>query len=497
VSALLEVRGLVKRFPGVLALDGVSLSLQHGEVHALMGENGAGKSTLVKVLTGVYVPDAGEILWLDSTFRSLSPAQVGKLGISVIYQESSLIPRLSIAENVYLGRLPTRSRTLVDWRQLEDSCRQLLEQVDLDVAPMTPVHRLSSVDQRMVEVARSLSIHADLIIMDEPTAALSAHEIDVLFGRIRRLRERGVAVLYISHFLEEVFEISDRITVLRDGHLVATVQTAETTPAEVVFMMAGRRLSTEALPKAPPKPEILLRVDALTREGAFQDVSFELHAGEILGLAGPVGSGRTTLVRALFGIERPDAGRIWLGDRGVTRMRPADALQNGVGFVPEDRRGEGVLLDASVARNISLPSLNRLSHLGLVSWRDEVQLAQRYAAQLDIKTTSLSQRTRYLSGGNQQKVVISKWLALNPRVLILDEPTQGIDVATKEDIYQLISELSHNGVAILYASSEPTELARLCHRVLTMRRGCIVSTLAGDEIQRERIIEEVTGAAKA
>lgn len=493
-ASVLEVRGLLKRFPGVVALDNVSLTIRQGEIHALMGENGAGKSTLAKILTGVYLPEAGEILWKGNPLAGLSPAQIRELGISAIYQESSLVPWLSVGENIYLGRLPARFSGLVDWRRLHDSCRQLLAQLDVGVAPNARVHRLSAINQRMVEVARSLSIQADLIIMDEPTAALSAHEIDILFDNIRSLRERGVAVLYISHFLEEVFEIADRISVLRDGRLVETVDIAETTPSDIVYMMVGRRLGTQMQSKVAPAPDVLLRIEGLTRQGAFYDVSFDLHAGEVLGLTGPVSSGKTALARALFGIDRGHSGRMRLRDQIVNYRLPADAIGHGLGLLPQNRRKEGLLLDASVVRNIALPSLNRLSKFGLVDKDQEKRLAQTYVERLAIKTSSLTQRVRYLSGGNQQKVVISKWLALSPQVLILDEPAQGIDVGAKEEIYSLVLELAGRGIGILYISSEPAELARLCHRVLIMRRGRIVSRLTHQDITRERIVEEVTGA---
>ncbi|MCC7161145.1 MAG: sugar ABC transporter ATP-binding protein [Anaerolineae bacterium] len=497
MSALLEVRNLTKRFPGVAALDNVSLALAPGEVHALVGENGAGKSTLVKILTGVHDADAGEILWKGGAVPALTPALGRALGISAIYQETSLIPNLSVAENIFLGRLPETAPTIVDWGALQRSAQEILSQLGTRVSPRERVSALNMIEQRMVEVARSLSSRSDLIIMDEPTAALGANEISVLFDTIRQLKARGVAILYISHFLEEVFQVADRVTVLRDGRRVNTVSTAETSAGEIVYMMAGRHLDLQTQITSTPQERVLLRADRLSRQNAFYDVSFTLHAGEILGLTGPMSSGRMALAHALFGIQPVTGGEIFVGGQGMSRMQPRKAMRSGMGLIPRHRHKEGLVVDASITRNISLPSLDRLSRAGVVQRKQELTLAQTFIERLGIKAKSAGQPVRELSGGNQQKVVLSKWMAISPQVLILDEPTQGVDVASKEEIYQLMVELAGQGVGILFISSEPGELARFCHRVMIMRRGRIVKTLEQDELNPARIVEQVTGAEKA
>lgn len=497
MDALLQVNNVTKRFPGVVALDDVSLTLEPGKVHALVGENGAGKSTLVRILTGVHSPDAGQLVWKGKAFSRFTPEQVRELGIGVIYQESSLVPTLSVGENVFLGHLPGRAPGFVDWGHIQKGARELLTQLGTEVSPRARVNQLNTIDQRMVEVARSLSTRSDLLIMDEPTAALGAHEISILFNTIRKLRDRGVAVLYISHFLEEVFRVSDCITVLRDGRLVNTVSTADVTAEDIVYMMAGRRLDAASGGKSNVRDEVVLRVENLTRHNAFYSVSFELRAGEVLGLSGPVNSGRQALARALFGIQPADSGQVRVRERVLGRATPQQAMRLGLGLIPRERHKEGLIVDASLTRNIALPSLDRLARAGIMQAAREKQLAREYIERLGIKAKSAQQLVRYLSGGNQQKVVLSKWLAIAPHILILDEPTQGVDVASKEEIYHLITELAGQGIGILFISSEPGELARLCQRVLVMRRGQLVAELGGANLTSERIVQYVTGAGAA
>ncbi len=491
---LLEMRDIRKAFPGVLALDGVNLTVRRGEVHAVGGENGAGKSTLMKILSGVVPRDAGEILIDGQPVEITSPRVAQALGISTIYQEFNLVPSLSVAENIFLGHQPGRLG-LVDWRRLEQDAAKLLDRLGVKLDPHVPVATLSVAQQQMVEVAKALSSRARILIMDEPTSALTEREAELLFALIRRLKAEGIAIIFISHRLEEIFEIADRITVLRDGRLVATVDAAQTNPSEIVRMMVGRVLE-DLFHKEPARiGEVVLEVRGLSRtvsqDGAVRrvldNVSFQVRRGEIVGLAGLVGAGRTEVARAIVGADPIDSGEIWLDGRPVHIRSPQDAIRLGIGFVPEDRKTQALILNMAVRENISLALLGTRGY-GPLHIGEERSLARRLVEALLIRTPSVEQRVVNLSGGNQQKVVIAKWLALSPKVLILDEPTRGIDVAAKAEVHALMSRLAGQGVGILMISSELPEVLSMSDRILVMCEGRITCDLPRAEADQEKVM---------
>ena len=484
-----------KAFGAVKALRGVSLTLTPGRAHALLGEIGAGKSTLIKVLAGVHRPDSGQVLVDGEPVRFASPADAKAAGVAVIYQEPTLFGDLSVAENVAMGRQPTRRGGFVDKVAMREQAEMLFERLGVDIDPKRPARGLSIADQQLVEIAKALGSDARVIIMDEPTAALSGTEVARLFGVVGALREHGAAVLFVSHRINEVFELCQDATVLRDGGFVWSGPLAEQTPDSVVRLMVGRELDA-LFPKLDVEAgETVLSVRRLTREGVFTDVSFDVRAGEILALAGLVGAGRSEIARAVFGVDKPDAGEVLLGGRRIRPGSPGAAMTAGIGFVPEDRRQQGLVLDASIERNAALASLNRLSHFGFLRSADERSLASDWAVKLQLKFAKLSDPVGVLSGGNQQKVVLAKWLARQPEVLIVDEPTRGIDVGTKAEVHRLLSELAAQGVAILMISSELPEVLGMADRVLVVREGRVVGEFSRAEADEERIVLAATGVA--
>lgn len=495
---LLEMRGIAKAFPGVQALSDVSFTLYAGEIHALVGENGAGKSTLMNILTGAVPKDAGTILLRGQPVEITDPRRAIELGIAIIHQELTLIPHLTVAQNIYLGREPRgRVPGTVDWAALNRQAGELLARLGLDLRPTTPVAELSIAQRQMVEVAKALSLNADIIAMDEPTSALSEREVETLFGFIRQLRRQGVGLIYISHRIAEVFALADRVTVLRDGRHVGTAPVQAVDEAQIINWMVGRTLN-ELYPKTSrPQPEVVLKVEGLRRANSLHDISFELHRGEILGLAGLVGAGRTDVVRALFGIDPVDGGRIWLEGRPVRITSPQEAIRLGIGLVPEDRKAQGLFLGMAVRQNITLTRLRDLSRVGVIDRRRQDGLARQYVEELRIRTPNLSQRLRTLSGGNQQKVVIARWLTLNPKVLLLDEPTRGIDVGAKVEIYALMSELAARGVGIVMISSELPEILGVCDRILVMRGGQVVGEFDRAEATQDAIMTLATGGTRS
>lgn len=495
---LLEMRGIAKAFPGVQALSDVSFTLYAGEIHALVGENGAGKSTLMNILTGAVPKDAGTILLRGQPVEITDPRRAIELGIAIIHQELTLIPHLTVAQNIYLGREPRgRVPGTVDWAALNRQAGELLARLGLDLRPTTPVAELSIAQRQMVEVAKALSLNADIIAMDEPTSALSEREVETLFGFIRQLRRQGVGLIYISHRIAEVFALADRVTVLRDGRHVGTAPVQAVDEAQIINWMVGRTLN-ELYPKTSrPQPEVVLKVEGLRRANSLHDISFELHRGEILGLAGLVGAGRTDVVRALFGIDPVDGGRIWLEGRPVRITSPQEAIRLGIGLVPEDRKAQGLFLGMAVRQNITLTRLRDLSRVGVIDRRRQDGLARQYVEELRIRTPNLSQRLRTLSGGNQQKVVIARWLTLNPKVLLLDEPTRGIDVGAKVEIYALMSELAARGVGIVMISSELPEILGVCDRILVMRGGRVVGEFDRAEATQDAIMTLATGGTRS
>lgn len=497
---LLEMRGITKRFPGVAALQDVSLSLRAGEVLALMGENGAGKSTLMKVLGGAYLPDEGTVL-VDGrpvTLRSVRDAR--RLGIALIHQELMLAPNLDIAANIFLGNEASTPRLFAPVSRGAFSRRTtaLLARVGLRVPPHTPVSALTTGQMQMVEIAKAISLDARIIVMDEPTSSLTASESAHLFHIVGQLRDEGLGIVYISHRMEEVLRLADRITVLRDGRHVGDLSRDAATHEAIVTLMVGRELSRHYFParQGPPSTEVVLEVKDLVVPGAPARVSFSGRRGEILGFAGLVGAGRTELVQTIFGVTPALGGSMTLGGQPFAPASPRDAIDAGVFLVPEDRKRHGLVLPMTVAENTTLASVGRFARWGVVDRGAERTLAERQAARLRTKTPTVLHKVIGLSGGNQQKVVLAKWLALNPRVLILDEPTRGIDVAAKAEIYQEIAGLAERGITILMVSSELEEVIGLCDRVIVMHEGRIVGTVPRELLTQERVAGLMTGRAE-
>jgi ribose transport system ATP-binding protein len=488
VVAVLALRGISKAFPGVQALTGVDLDVCAGEVHAVVGENGAGKSTLMKIAAGVYTADAGTVLLDDQPTDIDSPRRALERGISMIHQELNLAPNLSVAENVFLGRAPTRTG-LIDWRRLYADADALVSRLGIDLDVRARVDELSVARQQMVEIAKALSLEARVIIMDEPTSALTDRETEALFGIIARLKAQGVALVYISHRLDEIFRVADRVTVLRDGQLVGTLPIGDASPARLIGMMVGRELTT-LFPKQPAEiGEPVLELRGLRRAGVLEDVSLVLRRREILGLAGLVGAGRTELVRALFGADPLDAGEVLIEGKRVRIGSPRDAIRLGLGFVTEDRKLQGLVLGMTVRENATLASLGRIVRLGaLLDLRRERQLASELVTRLGVRTPSIEREVANLSGGNQQKVVVAKWLATGPRILILDEPTRGIDVGAKAEVHGLMSRLAQEGVSILMISSELPEILGMSDRILVMRQGRINGEFTREQATQEAIL---------
>jgi len=494
---LLEMRGITKQFPGVLALDDVSLDLREGEVHCLLGENGAGKSTLMKILAGAQPADAGDILIGGRPAAVTSPARARELGVSMIYQEFNLSPFLSVAENIFLGREPRIGKTpFIDGARLRRDAEEVLRHMGVTLDVRLPVNRLSVAQMQMVEIAKAVSVNARILVMDEPSATLTDHELASLFTLIGELRGRGMGILYISHRLEEVFQIGDRATVMRDGRHVATRDVADLTREDIIRMMVGREL-TEEFPKVSlPRGAERLRVEGLTREGLFHDVGFSLHAGEIVGLTGLVGSRRTEVVRAIFGADRLSAGRVFVDGREVAVSSPRDAIAHGVGLLTEDRKNQGLVLGMSVRENITLANLGELVRGIFVKGGEERRVAEDFVRELQIKTPSVEQAVQLLSGGTQQKVVLARWLFTNAGILMFDEPTRGVDVGAKTEIFRLMNALLERGAAVLMVSSELPEVLGMCDRILVMHEGRLAASFSRAEATQERIMQLATGGGR-
>ncbi|MDX3133605.1 sugar ABC transporter ATP-binding protein [Streptomyces europaeiscabiei] len=485
---LLRIEGIRKTFPGVVALDGVDFDLRRGEVHVLLGENGAGKSTLIKMLSGAYTPDAGRILAGAEEVRIHGAQDSERLGIATIYQEFNLVPDLTVAENIFLGRQPRRFG-MIDRKRMEAEAAELLERVGVNVSPRARVRELGIARLQMVEIAKALSLNARVLIMDEPTAVLTTEEVEKLFSIVRRLREDGVGIVFITHHLEEIAALGDRVTVIRDGKSVGQVP-AGTPQDELVRLMVGRSIEQQ-YPRqqgAADAGEALLVVEGLTRNGVFHDVSFEVRAGEVVGIAGLVGAGRTEVVRAVFGADPYDKGAVKVDGARVPKDDVNAAMTAGIGLVPEDRKGQGLVLDASVEENLGLVTLRGATKGGFVDLKGQRENAARVAERLGVRMAGLHQHVRTLSGGNQQKVVIGKWLLADTRVLILDEPTRGIDVGAKVEIYELINELTAAGAAVLMISSDLPEVLGMSDRVLVMAQGRIAGELAAAEATQDAVM---------
>lgn len=489
---VLEMAHVAKSFGGVNALVDAGLTLYSGEVHALLGENGAGKSTLLKILAGVHKPDAGQITLHGKPFVQGHTRDSIDQGIAVIYQEPSLFPDLSLAENVFVGRQLT-SGGLVDWAAMEKAAKELFARLGVALDPLQKARGISIADQQIVEIAKALSTDARVIVMDEPTAALSSKEVDRLFTVVRNLRDQGSAVVFVSHRLDEVFALCDRMTVMRDGSTVGTALITDTSEAEVVRMMVGREVS-ELFPKLPPKiGDVVLEVKNLSSAGQFSDISFEVRAGEIFALAGLVGSGRSEVIRAIFGIDTYDSGTVLLNGSPLPLGKPSVSMESGIALVPEDRRQQGLFMASSIARNVAVTLLKKLTSAFMLRRKDEEKVASDWSKTLQLKFADLSDPVERLSGGNQQKVVLSKWLATEPTVLIVDEPTRGIDVGTKAEVHKLLSHKAQQGMAVIMVSSELPEVLGMADRIFVMREGVHRGTLDRSEADAEKIITLATG----
>ncbi|MBD3287948.1 ATP-binding cassette domain-containing protein [candidate division KSB1 bacterium] len=492
-DVILKMQNICKTFPGVVALENINFDLRRGEVHILLGENGAGKSTLVKILSGAYQKTSGDILFENKEIEIKNPGHAQDLGIAIIYQELNLVSHLSAAENILLGREPLHVPGIINRSRLYRSTQKILDGLQVQISSRSLVKELGVAEQQMVEVAKALSLHAKILIMDEPTSALTEKEIEELFKTINRLKKSGTSIIYISHRLEELFEIGDRVTVLRDGKYVGTHNIQETTKEELIRKMVDREL-TEQFPKRRiERGEEVLRVENLKIDDKLSNINFSLHRGEVLGISGLLGSGRTELARAIFGADKIDSGKIYVKGVQQNIKSPRNSINLGIGLLTEDRKSQGLILDLSLKDNVCLPNLDQFSKFGVVSSNQENSTAAKYIDELRIKTPGLNQKVLYLSGGNQQKVVISKWLCSHADILIFDEPTRGIDVGSKVEIYQLMNQLTAHGAAIIMISSELPEILGMSDRILVMHHGEINGEFAAEEATQEKILHCALG----
>jgi len=493
VENTLVMEGIRKTFPGVVALDGVRFDLQRGEVHVLLGENGAGKSTLIKLLGGALKKDTGRILLDGREIDIRGPHHAQELGIGIIYQELHLVPHLSVAENIFLGREPEIFPGIIDQQALYARAQDVLQSLHADIDSRTTVRELSVAQQQMVEIAKAVSLDVRILVMDEPTSALTESEIEQLFSMIRGLKTRGVSIVYISHRLEEIFQIGDRVTVLLDGKYVGTFGVGGLNRAQLVRLMVNREIQDHFPKVRAPRREEKLQVKQLTCVGKLNDVSFSLYGGEVLGVAGLLGSGRTELARAMFGLETIDRGTITINGAVQSGLTPRRAVKLGLGYLTEDRKTQGLILRLSVKENILLASLDRLARFGVLDPATESAAAERYVKDLRIKTPGIGQQVVYLSGGNQQKVVLSKWLCSEAQIFIFDEPTRGIDVAAKVEIYKLINGLTERGAAVMMISSELPEILGMSDRIMVMREGSVAAVLDAAEATQELVLHHALG----
>lgn len=486
--SLIELKDIHKSFYGVEVLHGVNFVLQSGSVHALMGENGAGKSTLMKVIAGVHTADSGKVLLDNKEVEISSPAKARELGIAMIHQELSSELEMSVAENIYLGREPGRFG-MVDYRQLYRQTDELLKKLGIHLNPRTKMKRLRVADQQMVEIAKAISQNARVVIMDEPTSSITDKEVDNLFNMIRNLKSAGVGIIYISHKMDEIFQICDEMTILRDGTYIDTFKASEVNEDILIRSMVGRELGTQFPKKEVPIGETLLEVQHLTRAGEYEDISFKLHKGEILSFTGLVGAGRTELMHSIFGLTKPDSGKIILNGEEVEFKTPRDAIQHGIAYVTEDRKGEGLVLPMSVEKNITIASLQSFVKNGFLQKKKEADVVTREVASLGIKVARTTMAVKALSGGNQQKVVLAKWMIAGPNVLIFDEPTRGIDVGAKAEIYKIMCDYVSKGNAILMVSSEMPEAMGMSDRMIILSNHRCSGELSRNEFNQEAIAQ--------
>lgn len=491
---ILSLNSISKSFPGVQALDSVNLEVYPGEIHALVGENGAGKSTLMRIISGASSKDSGSMKWRGYEVDIKAPIEAQNLGIAMIHQELALIPYIDIGKNIFLGREPQgKIPGLIDWSNLYQASSDILDSLGLNISPRTIIKDLSIAQQQMIEVAKSLSMDASLLVMDEPTSALTDREVETLFEQMSRLRSEGVSIIFISHRLEEVYRVADKVTVLRDGRWIGTHPADSLSENEIVKMMVGRELVASKTHESHSTDVSVLRLNDVHTSGIVRGVSLDLKEGEILGIAGLVGAGRTELLEAIFGVRHITQGQILLEGEQIELDSPSKAIHSGVGFVPEDRKAQGLFLNMGVRQNIVLAALDTLTRLGIVLRTRANALTSSLIKQLDIRPPNQQQRVRNLSGGNQQKVVIARWLALEPRVLLLDEPTRGIDVGAKSEIHALLDQMAKTGVAILMVSSELPEILSVCDRILVMREGRLMLETEPDSTTQDEIMRVAAG----
>jgi ribose transport system ATP-binding protein len=497
VDNILEMEGICKDFPGVHALSNVDLAVKRGEIHAVVGENGAGKSTLMKIVSGAYRKDRGRIVFRGQPVEIRDPLDAQALGIAIIYQEFSLAPHLSAGANIFIGHEPRGLLPgFIDFRKIHMESVRLFSQLGVDIDPATDVRKLSVCQQQITEIARALLMATNLLVMDEPTSALPEEEVRLLFSVIRRLQAEGMTILYISHNLDEVFEIADRITVLRDGVRIDTVPTDGSNREAIIRMMVGRDIQRTQVRSQVAIGDEILRVADIRRAGAVDNVSFSLQGGEILGIGGLLGAGRTELLRCIFGADRKHAGSVFVGGHAVEINQPLDAVRAGIGFVPEDRKQQGLFLGLAVRNNLTVACMDRIATRGFLHRRAETELVDHYIRSLDIRVSSQEQRAVNLSGGNQQKVILSRWMALEPRVLLLDDPTRGIDIGARASIHELIKTLADQGLGVIFVSSELPELLEICDRILVMAGGTLVAEFPRAEATQEKILLHATGTMR-
>jgi ribose transport system ATP-binding protein len=492
-TVVLKANNISKTFPGVKALDSVDIELRKGEVLALVGENGAGKSTLTKILSGLHTPDkgSGEIRLSGDVVHFQNSKEAKNSGLITIYQELSLVPELSVAENIFLGNLPRTKLGLIDWKELNSLAKGILQDIELDISPTEILGNLSISKQQMVEIARALSQGAKVIIFDEPTSSLTETEKDVLFKNIRKLKSKDVAIVYISHKMDEVFELTDRIAVLRDGQNSGGLVTKDASLDDVIQLMIGRVIDDYFHKNEAEKGEEVLKVEGLSLSGKFEDISLSVRSGEVVGLYGLVGAGRSEVAETIFGARKADSGRVSLSGKEVHIKTTGDAVRLGIGFLPEDRKEQGLVLGMSCRENMSIAKLPWINNYGFLSQTKEDDIYKEFKGKLSISTPGPAQKVITLSGGNQQKIVLAKWLTLQPKMLILDEPTRGIDVGSKAEIHKLIAKLAESGIAVIVISSEMPEIMGVSDRIITMRAGKTTGEFAGDEITETNLINAI------
>ncbi|ADQ13659.1 sugar ABC transporter ATP-binding protein [Halanaerobium hydrogeniformans] len=494
---ILELKNITKVFPGVKAVDDVSFEVNAGEVHALVGENGAGKSTLMKVMAGIHIPEKGNIIYNGEKVKFKNPLDAKKKGIILIHQELSLVPKMTVAENILLGSLPNKKGGRIDWKELHKKAEEAIEKLGCQFKPKDLVEDLTIAHQQMVEIARAISYDAKVVIFDEPTASLTQEEVEVLYKNIELLKEQGLGIIYISHKLNEIFEVSDKITVLRDGKLVDTLDTDKTDEPEITKKMIGRDIEDFFdSKKITEYGEEVIRVENLSRKDEFQNINFNIKKGEVLGLYGLLGAGRTEIAETIFGINKPDSGKIYFKGQEANINNSKKAVKLGIGLVPESRKEQGLVLGMSTLDNISLAKIPYAHNYGFIKNAEVKAIFNKYRDRLSISTTGPKQKVMNLSGGNQQKIVIGKWLCLNPDLIILDEPTRGIDVGSKAEIHNLIAELAETGMAVLVISSEIPEILAVSHRIITMHQGDQTDVFTDEEVTEEKLIKSITSHAK-